>query len=104
MARLDHGYVELDLAGESVTLKPTLDAMQKINRRFGSLRAAIEQLQGLDFEAVVFVIEVGAGRKDMAARVFEAGLTHVTARVCEFVLLLMNPSARAGGAAEEGKV
>lgn len=103
MSRVDHGFIELDLAGETVTLKPTLDAMQKINRRFGSLRAAIDQLQGLDFDAVVFCIEAGSGRKDMAARVFDAGLTGVTAKVCEYLVLLMSPSARESAGTDEGK-
>lgn len=94
--RLDHGQIGVELGGEEITLKPTLEAMQKINQRFGNLREAIQQVQALDFESVVFILSAGSGRRDIKHAAFEAGLINLTEPVASYLIALMDPSGREG--------
>lgn len=94
MARLDHGQIDVELGGETVTLKPTLGAMQAINRRFGNLREAIQQVESFNFEAVSFIIAAGCGRKDVSQEVFETGVINLMAPSANYLANLMNPSGR----------
>lgn len=92
--RLDHGQIGVELGGEEVLLKPTLEAMQKINRRFGNLRDAVQQVQALDFDAIAFILAAGAGRKDVAQQAFEQGLVNLVEPVASYIAALMDPSGR----------
>lgn len=98
MSKADYGRVELEL-DETIVLRPTLKAMQQIDRRFGSIRQAIEQVGGLSLDALVFVVQAGAGlaqrdAKDLPDRVFEAGIVNVAGPVSEYLAMLLNPSGK----------
>ena len=78
-------------------LTPNLDAVRKIEGRFGGLRPALDALGNLSVEACAFVIAAGAGltpkeTKELPDAVFEAGVAEVTAQVVPFVVALLNPS------------
>lgn len=95
MAKLGSGNVELTLGDDSLTLKPTLSAMQRISRQYGGLREALARIQALDFEALVFVVTVGAGlkgdeAKDLPDKVFKATVAEVTASAVDFIVVLLN--------------
>ena len=88
------GIVELDLDGQVLELKPTLDAMLKINRRFGSFQGALLAVQKLDFDALVFIIAVGANKsppsKDLQRQIFACGLEALAEPLARYLELLSN--------------
>lgn len=78
-------------------LTPNLDAVRKIEGRFGGLRPALDALGSLSIDACSVVIAAGAGltpkeAKELPDAVFEAGVAEVTAQVVPFVVALLNPS------------
>lgn len=91
---LNVGEVALDLAGKTVTLRPTLRAAQAINRHFGSLADALRQIGSLNLEAYVAVVRHGSGASDaeqreLADRVWRAGLTTLGGPLAEYLALLL---------------
>lgn len=108
MSRVDYGQVDIELDGETLTLKPTLAAMQKINKQCGSIRAAITHAYNVDFDVVVAVIAAGAGigqreAKDLPEKVFAAGVVNLAPAVSEFLGMLMDPSGRDRDESEGGE-
>lgn len=105
MSRVDYGQIEVVLGEESVLLKPTLSAMQSVDRNFGSIREAIASVRNLNLDALVSVIVGGAGldqetAKGLPEKVFAAGVLNVAGPVSEYLLLLMNPG---GAKRKEGQ-
>lgn len=99
MSRLNHGRVDLELDGETVTLEPTLAALQAIDRHFGSVRSAAQACADLQLRALCTVIAAGTGRKPSEAKTFEPavyseGLVNVVGPVTEYLVALMDPSGR----------
>lgn len=89
------GEVELDLAGETVVLRPTLRAAQAINRKFGSLADALRQVAALNLEAYTEIVKAGSGAKeaeqrDLPEKVFRAGVTRLSGPIAEYLSLLLN--------------
>lgn len=108
MSRLSYGQVELQLGDETLTLKPTLAALEKIDRHFGSIREAIVQVGNLSLTAMVVVIVAGSGlvgeaAKEVSEKVFRAGLVNVAAPLSDYLTVLLNPSGRSVGGGGEGK-
>lgn len=97
--RTDYGQVEVVLGDTAYMLVPTLAALQKIDRQYGSLREAAGRVAVLDLDAVCHVIAAGAGLGQKQAQalpqqVFDAGIAPVAAPVTEYLTLLLNPSGR----------
>lgn len=104
MSKADYGSVDIEL-DETVTLKPTLKAMQQIDRRFGSIRHAIEQVAGLSLDSLSFVVQAGSGMgqkeaKDLPEQVFQAGIVNVAGPVSEYLAMLLNPSGKSASGKE----
>lgn len=104
MTDIDHGTVEVSLSGETFVLEPTLSALQRIDRYFGSIRAAIDRCSQLSLDAVVAVIAAGSDAdaktsKRLPDLVFRAGLVNVAPQLTQYLMALMNPT---GETAEEG--
>ena len=93
------GNVEIELAGEQLTLKPTLHACQSISRQSGGIVGAIQALGRLDFDALVNVIALGIGRKnkDIEEAVFSTGMDVLNPLAIEFVTNIST-----GGRKQEG--
>jgi hypothetical protein len=95
---LETGEVNLDLAGMSVTLVPSIDAVLNISRRYGGLRNAVLRLLDFDVEALLFVIEAGAGmtgasakeKKKLHEAVFKTGIQDLNLPAIDFVNTLSN--------------
>ena len=47
MSRVDYGTVVLPINGKDYTLTPTLEALKKIQNRWGGIMQAIEACRGL---------------------------------------------------------
>lgn len=103
MSRLDHGRVEIPLADETLEIQPTPDAMRKINRRFGDLRAAAQRVEALDFDALVFILATATRRKDLEQAIFETGVVNLVVPTALYLAALMNPSGREPDESDEEK-
>ncbi len=103
---IDSGKVELTLNGETYTLAPTLQGLQRIDRQLGSLRAAVERCGSMSLDAIVTVIAAGAGlskeqEKALPEQVFQEGVANVAPSAVEFITTLLNPTGKSGDG--EGK-
>lgn len=109
MSRLSYGQVELQLGDETLTLKPTLAALEKIDDEFkvGGLREAINKVASMKLDAVAFIVCAGAALDQKASReikekIFRAGLLNVVGPVSDYLVSLMNPTGRTAEEASEG--
>jgi len=103
-SKTGYGTTVVILGDNEYTLIPSLDAVRKIEGRFGGLRPALDGLSALSIDACAAVIIAGASlnpkeAKDVPDAVFAAGVGEVTAQVVPFVVALLNPSQ---ASAEEG--
>lgn len=87
--------VTFELAGESVTLKPTFYAASRIPKHFGGYMPAIEAISKLDPNAMEVVIAHGlqltqAGQKGLDEKIYSTGYPKVAAPCIQFLTILMN--------------
>lgn len=106
--KTQYGKTTVTVGEFEFELEPTLDAVRKIEQRFGGLRPALDGLGALSVDAVAHVIIAGAGlspkeAKEVPEAVFGAGVGDVTAQVVPFVVALLNPS-QAKAEEESGNV
>lgn len=100
MSRVTYGTVDVEIGGETYTLKPTLKAMDKIQGRWPEgLRGAIAASSGLGARDLAFIVAAGTGMgareaKDLPEAIFDDGTVHVAAPVIEYLSLLINPTGR----------
>lgn len=101
--------IEVTLDGQAYLLKPTLETMKRVNRKFGSLREALVRVQSLDFEAACAIVAIASGCKDdrqrtaVDERLFRTGLVNVTAQIADLIGVLMDPVTAAGEDPGEGE-
>lgn len=80
MAKINEGDVDVTLNGDTITLRPTLRAMNAISNVNGGLSKVRQALVDQDFNAVVSVIMHGANlagtphAKTLPERVFQNGM------------------------------
>lgn len=87
--------ITVTLNGEQVVLRPTLRAAMLVNGRFNGFSNALQAVQRMDFDAIVFIIQAGAGVKGHAAKalaekIFHAGIMSLIADAARFVIGLAN--------------
>jgi len=107
-SKTNYGTTTVILGDDEYTLTPNLDAVRKIEGRFGGLRLALDGLGALSVDACAAVIIAGAGLNPKEAKqvpdaVFEAGVGEVTAQVVPFIVALLNPG-QAKAEEESGNV
>ncbi|OYX13413.1 MAG: hypothetical protein B7Z15_07320 [Rhizobiales bacterium 32-66-8] len=100
------GHVVIALAGEKVTLVPTLGAAITLNTMHSSFIALLAKLEAYDFDASVDVVHHGLGRSEAdrartEEQVFAAGLLDLAPDLIAFVIRLMNGGKPASSAEEE---
>ncbi len=104
-ASLGAGNVEIELDGETVILKPSLNACQTISRQSGGISAAVAAVGRFDFDTVVSVVTLGLGvtgseAKAVPEKVWRTGLTDLVGPVTKFLTIVANggrPVDDAGG-------
>lgn len=98
-ASLGIGNVEIDLDGEKVVLRPTLKAAQTISRLNGGILGAVEAVVKFDLETITSVVALGLGKepKDVADRVFEAGIANLAPAVVRYLTIIANGGRPSGG-------
>ena len=87
------GDITITLSGESVALKPTLEACIRISRATKSgPRGLADQVLSLDFDAVCLVVSAGTGRKleDVQKAVFETGTINIFGDCIRFIEIVNN--------------
>jgi hypothetical protein len=89
--------VELKVGEKVYFLKPTLDALLKINRGCGSLFGAIDRIKQVDFDAVCLIVSAGAGLSQkqgdaLKSEIFEAGVTNTLQPIAQFLSVLLDPT------------
>lgn len=96
MSKLTAGEVLVMLEDEELILKPTLRATTTINRQFGGLAKARQELVSENFDAVVFILRHGVNlsdrdARDLPERVFRNGLTgDLLVALIKYVAILGN--------------
>jgi len=95
MTTMDRGMVVLETPDKTYELQPTLKAMKAVSRQFGGVGAALQQLQNLNFEAMVFIVKAGASlsddeKKQVDDHLFRAGLIECMGPVIRFTMALFN--------------
>jgi hypothetical protein len=106
---LGAGNVDIELAGEIVTLRPNLKAAQNISRAKGGIMAAIEAVGRFEFDVMVTVITLGLGvdgkeARDIPDKVFTTGMADLVTPVINYLTILANggrPVQAAGGEGDE---
>lgn len=68
MDRLHEGVVEIEVDGETVEMRPTPDAIARIDDHFEGLQPAAAALDRSSPKAMAFVVCAGAGVRGKAAR------------------------------------
>lgn len=94
-ATLGAGNVDIELDGETVTLRPTLKAAQTISRQAGGIVKAIEAIGKFDLDAMVGVIQLGLNlsNKDaanLAEKVWATGMAELSGPVINYLSILAN--------------
>ena len=94
-SKLDHSHVVMETANEEYKLAYNAKSVKAINRRFGNIREALNQVASFNFDAIQYIAETGAGLDDKKARreledeIIETGLTEVAGPVQKYCSLLL---------------
>lgn len=103
MSEISRGEVEITLAGQTRTLKPTLRAFTRLGSLYPTYRDLLEKLSEGDYPAVLVVLREGLGLTDKQTQqlpdlLFSTGLSpKLLASLVDYVIRLFN----AGKSAEE---
>lgn len=95
-ASLGAGNVDIELDGDTVVLKPTLNAIQAISRQSEGIMGAVRKVGQFDFDMIVLVIGLGTNttdrkdQRDLAERVFATGLADLVEPVTRYLSILAN--------------
>ena len=103
-ASLGAGNVPITLAGEVVVLRPTLKAAQTLSRRSDGLIGAIERVSRFDLDTVVAVVALGLDvpEKDVAEKVWSAGVNELAPAAIKYLGILANGGRPADDKGGEG--
>lgn len=98
-ASLGAGDIQIELDGETVTLRPTLRAAQAISRMSGGFVATVEALTKFDLDMLTAVIALGLGKepKDIAEGVWRTGVSNLAPKAITFVTIIANGGRPADG-------
>lgn len=104
------GDVEIELDGETVVLKPSLDACITISRAGGGLygqNTLTDRIARADFDAMAAVIRAGLGLtgnavKNLDGQIYRTGLVNLIGPLTRFVMIVGNGGRPRPKDAEDG--
>lgn len=107
---LDAGNVEIVLAGEKKTLKPSVYAIRTISRACDGLGGAISRVEKLDFDTISLSIAAGlqltaAGAEGLEEKIFQTGIGNLQGPVHKYIINLYHggkPPETIEGGKDEG--
>ncbi|WP_342640938.1 hypothetical protein [Rhodoligotrophos ferricapiens] len=97
--------VEIELDGERITLRPTLEAAMLVDTQFGGYTAAFQALLNHSLSAAITIISAGSGRSvnnDLRAKVYQHGVRNLVGPLSRFVTILANGGREPSGDDDEG--
>ncbi|PSJ60744.1 hypothetical protein [Pseudaminobacter soli (ex Li et al. 2025)] len=105
-AALGAGNVEIELDGETVTLRPSLQAAQTISRQAGGISSALSAVGRFEFDTIVTVVTLGLGltgndAKEVPGRVYRTGLSDLIAPLSIYLANIANGGRPAAGGEED---
>jgi hypothetical protein len=94
-AQIGAGIVSIELDGDDVVLRPSLQAAQTISRQSGGISAAVAAVGRFDFDVIVSVVTLGLGvtgkdAKAIPEKVWRTGLTDLVGPVTKFLTIIAN--------------
>lgn len=90
------GTVTIKLGEEEVVLTPSLVVAQAVSRYCEGYTEAFRKVGAVDLDAITFIVAEGMGksdarsRKEVANRIYEAGVVNLAGPVSQFLSLLVN--------------
>lgn len=110
MSKTDYGTTDVEISNKTYTLKFTLKAVRGIERHFGGIQGAMQELFKVNLSSLALIIALAAGldykRKDLEAleeAIFDEGLAQVNPQVIKYISKLLNPSAKSDEELEEAE-
>ena len=102
---LQDSSVFLDLDGETVELKATLEAAQVMSRTYGGMQKLYQGVTEMDIDAICVAIRAGLmldgdEAKALPNKVFKTGMIKLMPDVGAFVLLVASGGVRSDDKAE----
>jgi Pyruvate/2-oxoacid:ferredoxin oxidoreductase gamma subunit len=101
MSKTDHGTTDVVVGSEIYTLNFNLKAVKRIERHFGGIAPALQEVQKLSLGVAAVIIAAGAGLtlkpKEFEAleeEIYDAGIGEVTPPLVQFLVALLNPAAK----------
>lgn len=84
--------IELTLDGETVVLRPTLEAAITVDEQLGGFVEAFRQVGAFKLSAYVVIVAAGLGRRpnEVKTQVYNTGLASLAVPVTHYVTLLSN--------------
>lgn len=98
--RYNYGTVELEMDGRTFILRPTLEASDKIDREFGGVRGAAQQVAAMNLTAIARIVAIAVGtpsRKGEEAlreKIHYTGRITVAEKVGEYLMKLNDPTGK----------
>ena len=102
MARISLGEKTIYLSGEEFTLTVCVEAIEKIDARWGNVVGAIEACARPPLDTLVYLIRHGVGMgqreaEDLKVKILREGILNTTVQVMEYLNLCLNPSGKERG-------
>lgn len=101
MSKTNHGAVDVEVGTELYTLNFNLKAVRAVERFFGGISPALQELQKLQLGAAAKVIIAGANLtlkpKEVEAleeEIYDHGIGEVTPALISYIIALLNPQAK----------
>lgn len=101
MSKTNHGTVDVEVGTEIYTLNFNLKAVRAVERFFGGISPALQELQKFSLTAAAKVIIAGANLtlkpKEVEAleeEIYDHGVGEVTVPLISFIVALLNPQAK----------
>jgi len=102
MSKTSHGTTKVTIGDEALTLIGNLKAVRNIEKRFGGLAPALNELtHRVSLSSLATVVLIGAGRdykpKDVEAmeeQIYDAGISNVNPQVIPYLTAMLNPGGK----------
>ncbi len=95
-SKMEAGQIEIDLSGDSYTLKATPKAARMISTKLGAIQEIFPRLELVDYSTIEWVILSGlswmtdAEKKGVPDKIYYAGMMNLVIPCSNFITLIAN--------------